>query len=106
MAELPEIDWSKFDEHPESTCTCACGTVFRSHAKATVRPDGDFGVFSRIACPGCGEHDRLQQVTGDPETVDLRGSPPVQASKPYDPDACPSCGNPKGAGRCLACGRE
>ena len=32
----------------------------------------------------------------------VKPSPDVDAV--YDPDKCPSCGNPKGDGRCMACG--
>jgi len=40
-----DIDWTRFDKYPESTCECACGNIFRSHAKVVL--DG-ITLYDRI----------------------------------------------------------
>lgn len=52
------VDWTPFDQLPESTCYCRCseypGTIFRSHAKAMKVNDG------------------IALVTRNPETFTIR----------------------------------
>ena len=66
------VDWSAIDmaRDPESTCTCSCGAVFRSHTKfhgALSRP------VSRKPCPKCGSYIKLRKISSDPESFSLRG---------------------------------
>ena len=52
---IPDIDWDIVSKYPEDTCTCRCGTVFRSHSKfATV--DNKPEIVSRKPCLNCGSH--------------------------------------------------
>ncbi len=62
------IDWSTFDAFPESTCTCRCGTRFRSHTKFVM---ADHRTHTRKPCPNCRRDDDCWQIQGDPETYDL-----------------------------------
>ena len=64
MPESSAIDWSLFDKWSESTCTCRCGQVFRSHAKYAAARGG---LISRKPCPGCGRDDDARSVRSDPE---------------------------------------
>lgn len=65
------IDWSKFDDCPESTCECLCGSTFRSHAKYHYAEAGA-GLVARKPCPSCGEICNLRTVRSDPETFTIR----------------------------------
>lgn len=69
-AMTTEIDWSVFDQDPEATCTCRCGTVYRSHAKL-VHDQGHFQHMARKSCPGCGRNDDLRGVSSDWETMEF-----------------------------------
>lgn len=73
---MPEIDWSKFDDLPESTCWCKCDwgkAVFLSHVKAVVERGGKFwGLYSRKPCPFCGCIDNLYRVESTPESFTIR----------------------------------
>ena len=68
-----QIDWSVFDEFPESTCYCRCGRVFRSHSKGVVIKNKDnghsFTVLTRKKCPVCGRNDSTYRVSSDPEVM-------------------------------------
>lgn len=67
---MSDIDWTPFDKYPESTCTCPCGAVFRSHAKSVMTPEPH--VASRKPCPACGGT-RLRGYSSDPELVTIGG---------------------------------
>lgn len=61
-------DWSRIEKYPESTVTCRCGEVYRSHAMF----DKDLGTcVSRKPCPKCGRNDDSWRVSSDPETMTL-----------------------------------
>lgn len=68
-SEANLTDWSAVDDnhYPEHTCTCRCGTDFRSHAKFVV----GFGLVSRKACPRCGSTEP-RRAASDPETFALK----------------------------------
>ena len=58
------IDWSSSDRFSEMTCTCVCGSVFRSHAKFVVGA----GLVSRKPCPRC-SGTKLNRASSDAESV-------------------------------------
>ena len=66
------IDWSVFDQYPESTCDCRCGARFRSHAKV-VRDKENLVTVTRKPCPDCNENDNCNRVRSDPERYVIRG---------------------------------
>jgi hypothetical protein len=69
----PPVDWTAFDQYPESTCECACGATYRSHTRA-VMVNGSFRIVARRACPGCGETvGNVRAARSDPETMTIRG---------------------------------
>jgi hypothetical protein len=57
------IDWTPFDEYPESTCTCACDRTYRSHSKFAINPPR---IESRRPCPDCGSTNP-RAARSDPE---------------------------------------
>lgn len=62
--ESRSIDWSEFDKHSKSSCTCYCGGFARTHTKWVLslrRP------VSRKPCPKCGKYDEWQSISSDPE---------------------------------------
>lgn len=73
----PPLEWSHLDKFPESTCTCLCGNVFRSHARAVTDPSPY--IAARKPCPGCGST-MLQKVSSDPESYTLEGSSEKKSS--------------------------
>jgi hypothetical protein len=60
------IDWSVFDKFPEMTCTCVCGTVFRTHAKGVP----GVGLVARKPCPKCGDT-KLGRASSDTEWMTI-----------------------------------
>lgn len=70
---MNEIDWSTFDDLPESTCTCRCVfaalkdgdeiPTFRSHVKFR-----DGRLHLRKPCPQCGHTGNIQSARSDPES--------------------------------------
>ena len=64
-----EIDWSGFT-FSEDTCTCRCGAVFQSHAKAFY--DIERVLVTRRPCPGCGQNDNCNHIESPPEPFTLR----------------------------------
>ena len=67
---MTDIDWTTFDQHPESTCGCACGEMFRSHAKGFIE-GGKYMHVSRKPCPKCGKDDALVRISSDPEIMTI-----------------------------------
>ena len=67
----PAIDWSRFDQYPEDTAYCACGTVWRTHGKFVYEPAPH--VEARKPCPGCGKTDKVRRLSSDPELVTIVG---------------------------------
>jgi hypothetical protein len=66
------IDWSVFNKAPESTCTCRCGTSYRSHVKV-IKIDGSFVTISRKSCPNCGKNEgNVYSVQMDPENWTIK----------------------------------
>lgn len=73
----PFVDWSVFDSHPESSCTCRCMYAdlkdgdyvpsFRTHTKF-VSSASFTGIVTRKPCPRCGSHTNVGSVRGDWET--------------------------------------
>lgn len=63
---MSTIDWSVFDKFPEMTCTCVCGTVFRTHAKGVP----GVGLVARKPCPVCGET-RMTRASSDVERMEI-----------------------------------
>ncbi len=61
------IDWTEFDNDPESTCSCRCGTDFRSHVKVFYEGGERIGPVTRKSCPGCGRNDGVNAIRSDPE---------------------------------------
>lgn len=66
---MQEIDWSTFDDLPESECECRCGAIFRSHTKGIYR-DRVLAI-SRKPCPSCGRNNNLRRVSSDPESFTI-----------------------------------
>jgi len=66
-----EIDWSVFDTHPEMTCDCRCGAVFRSHAKVVTIPA--VRLVTRRPCPNCRKHGDVRRASSDPEKFTIGG---------------------------------
>ncbi len=65
-----DVDWTVFDQYPESTCYCNCDAIFRSHAKIVMSIRRS---VSRKPCPDCGKNDNLRRVSSDPETYIIGG---------------------------------
>lgn len=76
MSNIREtVDWTNFDQYPESTVTCVCGYSYRSHAKFVVLDEKTHGiaggcVIARKLCAMCGS-ERMRGSRSDPETVTL-----------------------------------
>ncbi len=67
-----KIDWTEFNEFPENTCHCRCGSIYRSHTKL-VMEDGEFIQVSEKPCPACNKTEgHLWRVSSDPEQWNLR----------------------------------
>ena len=65
-----KIDWSAFD-WPESTVTCKCEMVYRSHSKMVATPSG-LTVVTRKPCPGCGQSEgNARRVSSNPEVMTI-----------------------------------
>lgn len=62
------IDWSAFDQYPENTLTCDCGSMFRSHSKFVMNPPH---IHARKPCPSCGAFDKIRKASSDPEVMTL-----------------------------------
>lgn len=60
----PAIDWSVFDDVPESSCTCRCGTTFWSHVKVLYQAGAR--AITRKPCPGCGRDNDCRAIRSDP----------------------------------------
>ena len=54
------VDWSKFDEFPENTNYCRCGTIFQSHSKCVIQ-NQIFGLFTRKSCPQCRKNNNIRR---------------------------------------------
>jgi hypothetical protein len=68
---MDSIDWSPFDQWPESTVTCRCEAVYRSHSKVVALPSG-LTIVTRKPCPGCGQSEgNARSVRSDPETMTI-----------------------------------
>jgi len=65
-----EVDWSQFDQAPESTCYCRCEATYRSHTKL-IRDQDQLKHITRSPCPGCGRNDNLRRISGDPEHMEI-----------------------------------
>ena len=63
------IDWTPFDRFSESTCTCVCDAVYRSHAKFVMA----LGLVARKPCPACGST-ALRGASSDPEAMTIGAS--------------------------------
>lgn len=68
MTDPLNIDWTVFDQYPEQTCECRCGTVWRTHAKL-VSGERGLHLITRKPCPGCGKPDAVRKASSDPEQV-------------------------------------
>lgn len=65
------VDWEPLLKYPESTVTCRCGAVYRSHAKC-VAANGTLHRVTRKPCPACGaSQDHTTSIRSDPETYTL-----------------------------------
>lgn len=71
---IAKLNPSLFAGEPVSTTLyCACGAIWRAHAK--LKRDGDSFVHEVSAlCPVCGDQTDIRQTSSDPETVMLRRS--------------------------------
>lgn len=68
----PEIDWSEFDQYPQSHCYCVCGNQFLSHAKL-VRIGTELVCISRKPCPKCKGDGSLRKVSNEErESITIR----------------------------------
>jgi hypothetical protein len=71
---MEPIDWTKFDRWPESTVTCKCEAVYRSHSKVVATPGG-LTIVTRKPCLRCGQSEgNARSVRSDPETMTIGGS--------------------------------
>lgn len=62
-----KIDWTIFDNEPESTCYCVCEQVYRSHTKLKLEGK-TFIHYSKKPCPKCKKtENNLRRVISDPE---------------------------------------
>jgi hypothetical protein len=67
------IDWKRFDRLSESTVTCRCDAVFRSHAKfvmVSMGPGAGPGLYTRKPCPACGSH-LARRASSDVESMTI-----------------------------------
>ncbi len=63
-----QIDWAAQDKYPEDTCTCRCGTVYRTHARMIMVPTPN--IVARKPCPACGGI-ALTRASSDPEAMTI-----------------------------------
>lgn len=64
------VDWTAFDNLPESICTCVSGHVFHSHAKTTLGLEATLTprLISQRSCPTCGTTE-LSRASSDSESI-------------------------------------
>jgi hypothetical protein len=65
---MTPIDWTIFDQYPENTVECRCGTNFRSHTKVAIGDGNRLQVHCRKPCPACGSTTDPWRASSDPET--------------------------------------
>lgn len=66
-AKVPtQIDWTPLLQYSESTITCGCNAVFRSHCKS-VSENNTLVTYTRKPCPYCGSYTNVQRASSDQE---------------------------------------